>query len=207
MQPFSDFCDYIGESSYTNIGGTMEDGKIIELFYLRDQAAIAETDKKYGQCCRGVSYNILSNREDTEECVNDTYLAAWNNIPPEYPVYYCSYLVSIARRISLSILRTRYADRRGGGEYALCFDELSECVSDASDPQGEAEAKELAAAIDRHLKKLSPSDRSIFVSRYWLMESVADIAGATGYSISRVKSSLHRSREKLKKQLRKEGLI
>lgn len=148
MQPFSDFCDYIGESSYTNIGGTMEDGKIIELFYLRDQAAIAETDKKYGRYCRRVSYNILSNREDTEEC-----------------------------------------------------------VSDASDPQGEAEAKELAAAIDRHLKKLSPSDRSIFVSRYWLMEPLADIAGATGYSISRVKSSLHRSREKLKKQLRKEGLI
>ena len=185
----------------------MEDGKIIELFYLRDQTAIAETDKKYGPKCRGVAQNILSSREDSEECLNDTYLAAWNNIPPEYPVYYCGYLISIVRRIALSRVRARYADRRGSGEYTLCFEELADCVPDGSDPQGEVEAKELAAAIERMLKKLSAADRSIFVSRYWLMEPVADIAGAMGYSISRVKSSLHRSREKLRKQLRKEGLI
>ena len=185
----------------------MEDGKIIELFYLRDQAAIAETDKKYGPRCRGVAQNILSSREDSEECVNDTYLAAWNNIPPEYPIYYCGYLVSIVRRIALSRLRMKYAERRGGGEYALCYEELSECLPDASDPQGEAEARELAAAVERVLGMLSLSDRSIFVSRYWLMESVADIASATGFSQSKVKSSLHRSRGKLRKQLSKEGLI
>ena len=185
----------------------MEDGKIIELFYLRDQAAIAETDKKYGPQCRGVAQNILSSREDSEECVNDTYLAAWNNIPPEYPVYYLSYLISITRRIALSRLRTRYAERRGGGEYALCFEELSDCVSDASDPQGEAEAKELAAAVERMLKKLSAADRGIFLSRYWLMEPLAEIAAARGCSLAKVKSSLHRSRERLKKQLSKEGLI
>lgn len=185
----------------------MEDGKIIELFYQRDQAAIAETDKKYGPRCRSVAYNILSDLQDSEECTNDTYLAAWNNIPPEYPVYFCAYLVSIVRRIALSRLRVKYADRRGGGEYALCYDELSECIRSGSDPQGDMEARELAGGIERALKKLGDTDRRIFICRYWLMEPIADIAGATGCSISCVKSSLHRSREKLKKQLRKEGLI
>lgn len=185
----------------------MEDGKIIELFYLRDQAAIAETDRKYGPSCRGVAGNILSSPEDAEECVNDTYLAAWNNIPPEYPVYLCSYLISIVRRISLSRLRMRYADRRGGGEYALCYEELEACISGRGDPQGDVEARELAEGINRALDKLSKSDRSIFVCRYWLIEPIADIAAAMGYRQSKVKSSLHRSREKLKKQLRRGGLI
>lgn len=185
----------------------MEDGKIIELYYRRDQAAIGETDKKYGPRCRSLAYNILSNHEDTEECVNDTYLAAWNNIPPEYPIYYCAYLISIVRRTALSRLRARYADRRGGGEYALCYDELSECVAGKGDPQSELEQRELAGVIDRVLRKLSAADRAIFVSRYWLMESVADIASAMDCSQSKVKSSLHRSREKMKKQLSKEGLI
>ena len=185
----------------------MEDGKIIELFYLRDQQAIAETDTKYGSRCRAVSYNILSDTQDSEECVNDTYLAAWNNIPPEYPVYLCSYLVGIVRKISLSRLRARYADRRGGGEYALCYEELEECMQSGSDPQGDMEARELAQGISRALEKLSKTDRSIFVCRYWLIEPVADIAAALGCSESKVKSSLYRCREKIKKQLRKEGLI
>lgn len=185
----------------------MEDGKIIELFYTRQQRAIAETDKKYGSRCRAVSYNILSSHEDSEECVNDTYLAAWNNIPPEYPLYLCSYLVGIVRKISLSRLRSRYADRRGGGEYALCFDELEECMQSGSDPQGDIEARELAGGIGRALMKLSKADRNIFVCRYWLVEPIADIAAATGFSQSKVKSSLHRSREKIRKQLQREGLI
>jgi RNA polymerase sigma-70 factor (ECF subfamily) len=185
----------------------LSDEAIISLYWDRNRKAITETDSKYGKYLYTIIYNILHDKLDCEECLNDTYLAAWNNIPPEYPVYYCGYLISIVRRIALSRVRTRCADRRGGGEYTLCFEELAECVPDGSDPQGEVEAKELAAAIERMLKKLSAADRSIFVSRYWLMEPVADIAGATGYSIGRVKSSLHRSREKLRKQLRKEGLI
>lgn len=185
----------------------MEDGKIMELFYRRDDAAITETDIKYGRSCRATAQNILSNPEDAEECVNDTYLAAWNSIPPEYPVYYCAWLISVVRRISLSRLRAKYADRRGGGEYALCYEELSECISSGADPQGRAEAKELAAAINRSLAGLSRADRCIFVSRYWLMEPIADIASAMDCSVSRVKSSLYRSRQKLRKQLSGEGLI
>lgn len=185
----------------------MEDGKIIELFYMRQQAAIAETDKKYGSRCRAVSYNILSSHEDSEECVNDTFLAAWNNIPPEYPAFLCSYLIGIVRKISLSRLRARYADRRGGGEYALCYEELEDQMQSGSDPQGDIEARELAGGISRALEKLNKTDRSIFVCRYWLIEPIADIAAAVGCSESKVKSSLHRSREKIKKQLRREGLI
>lgn len=185
----------------------MEDGKIIELYYRRDQAAIGETDKKYGPRCRSIAYNILSNYEDMEESVNDTYLAAWNRIPPEYPASLAAWLISVARRISLSRLRMRYADRRGSGEYALCFEELEECISARGNPQGDVEARELAEGINRALDKLSKSDRSIFVCRYWLIEPIADIAAAMGYSQSKVKSSLHRSREKIRKQLRREGLI
>ena len=185
----------------------MEDGKIIELFYMRHESALAETDKKYGPRCRSVSYNILSNHEDSEECVNDTYLAAWKAIPPEYPQNLCSYLVSIVRRLSISCLRRRYADCRGGGEYALCYDELEACMSDSADPQGDIEARELAQGISRALMKLSRDDRRIFVCRYWLIEPIADIAAATGFSQSKVKSSLHRSRDKIRKQLQREGLI
>ncbi len=185
----------------------MEDGKIIELFFDRNQAAIGETDKKYGERCRSTAYNILSNREDSEECVSDSYLALWNNIPPEYPMSLGAYLIGILRKTAISRLRARYAERRGAGEYALCYEELEACLFSTSDPQGEMEAKEIAAAISRVLDKLSRTDRAIFVSRYWLMEPVADIAAAAGWSVAKVKSSLHRSREKLKKQLYREGLI
>ena len=185
----------------------MEDGKIIELYYQRRQTAIAETDRKYGQLCRDTACNILSNREDSEECVSDTYLALWNNIPPEYPRHFCSYILGILRKKAVSLLRVRYADRRGGGEYALCLDELEQSIGADSDPQGELEARELAAAISRVLGKLSKADRAIFVSRYWLMEPVREIAAAACCSEAKVKSSLHRSREKIKKQLQKEGLL
>jgi len=185
----------------------MQDEKIVELYFARDEQAIAATSAKYNTYCMNIAMNILHNREDSEECVNDTYLAAWNNIPPEYPVYLCSYLVGIVRKISLSRLRARYADRRGGGEYALCYEELEECMQSGSDPQGDIEARELAQGISRALEKLSKTDRSIFVCRYWLIEPIADIAAALGYSESKVKCSLHRSREKIKKQLRREGLI
>jgi len=185
----------------------MEDGKIIELYYQRNEAAIYETDKKYGSRCRAAAWNILGSAEDGEECVNDTYLAAWRSIPPEYPLHLCSWLLSILRRQSISRLRARCADRRGGGEYALCYEELDACICSSQSPQAELEAKELAESINRALDKLSKTDRSIFLCRYWLMEPVAEIAAAMDYSESRVKSSLHRSRGKIKKQLVKEGLI
>lgn len=185
----------------------MEDEKIIELYFQRSEDAIPETELKYGSRCRAVAYNILASREDSEECVNDTYLAVWNAIPPTVPLYLGAYIVGIARKLSLSLLRYRCADRRGRGEYALCFDELSDCIAEKDSPEAHIELQELAAEINRFLSTLSHDDRKIFLCRYWLMASMADIAKNMDCSESRIKSSLHRSRGKLKKHLIKEGLL
>jgi len=185
----------------------MEDEKIIRLYFARDEQAIAETDIKYGRSCRAVAENILTNRQDSEECVNDTYLAAWNAIPPTYPVHLSAYLIGIVRKLSLMCLRRRYADRRGGGEYALCYEELEAAVGASASLEDELELKELAGEIEAFLSTLSRDDRRIFMCRYWLIASVAQIAESTGFSSSKVKSSLHRSRTKLKTHLVKEGLL
>lgn len=185
----------------------MEDEKIIKLYFSRDENAITETDKKYGRSCRGVAENILTNREDSEECVNDTYFAAWNAIPPTYPSNLAAYLIGIVRKLSLMCLRRRYADRRGGGEYALCYEELENLVGNSSSPENQVELSELAAEIEAFLSTLSYDDRRIFMCRYWLIASVAQIAESTGFSQSKVKSSLYRSRAKLKTHLAKEGLL
>lgn len=185
----------------------MEDEKIIELFFQRSEDAIPQTDLKYGSRCRAVAYNILESREDSEECVNDTYLAAWNAIPPTHPLHLGAYLAGIARKLSLSMLRYRCADRRGRGEYALSYDELEDCIGHSGQPADELELQELAEEIQCFLSTLSPDDRNIFMCRYWLIASVAQIAESSGFSESKIKSSLHRSREKLKKHLIKEGLL
>lgn len=185
----------------------MKDEKIIELYFQRHSSAISESDSKYGGVLRRTSFNILSSREDSEECVNDALLAAWNTIPPQKPQSLGAYLVSITRRISISRLRERYADKRGGGEYALAYDEIDACLSGGASPEAYVEAKELAHALNRFLSGLREDDRNIFVSRYWLLEPVKTTADRLSFSESRVKSSLHRSRNKLKKQLSEEGYL
>lgn len=185
----------------------MDDEKIIALYFQRQNAAIEESDLKYGGLLRRTSYNILSSREDSEECVNDSFLAAWDTIPPEKPRSLGAYLVSITRRISLSRLRMRYADKRGGGEYALAYDEIDACLSGGTSPQDYVEVKELAGALNRFLSTLKDDDRNIFVRRYWLLEPVKQTAERLSFSESRVKSSLHRSRNKLKKYLTEEGYL
>lgn len=185
----------------------MEDEKIIELYFQRSEEAIPRTAEKYGSRCLAVAYSILANSEDSEECVNDTYLAAWNAIPPAHPLHFGAYLVGIVRKLSLSMLRYRCADRRGRGEYALSFDELEECISRGGQPADEVELRELAEEIQQFLYTLSPDDRKIFMCRYWLIASVAQIAQSSGFSESKIKSSLFRSREKLRRHLVKEGLL
>lgn len=185
----------------------MDDEKIIELYYARDERAIDYTELKYGGRCRTLSYNILSSLEDSEECINDTYLAAWEAIPPAWPEHLGAYILGIARKLSLMCLRRRCADRRGGGEYALCFDELGDVLPDSKNPERELEIKELGGEIQRFISRLSPEDRKIFMCRYWLITPVGQIAESLGCTESRVKSSLHRSRTKLKKHLAKEGLL
>ena len=185
----------------------MEDKEIIRLFFERDSLAIEESQRKYGAALKRTAGNILSDPQDSEECVNDAYLAAWNSIPPAEPRSLGAYLISLARNKSISRLRERYAQKRGGGEYAVAFDELEDVVSAGRSPEEEMESKELGLAINRFLSSLKDDDRVIFVSRYWLLEPVKEIAQRLAMSESRVKSSLFRSRNGLKKQLRKEGYL
>ena len=185
----------------------MEDREILGLFIERDSRAIAESQQKYGPALQRTVRNILSDPSDAEECVNDTYLAAWNANPPAEPRSLGAYLVSLARNISVSRLRERLAQKRGGGEAVLAFEELEEVIPTGRDPEEEAESRELGLAISRFLSSLKQDDRVIFVSRYWLTEPVKEIAGRLAMSESRVKSSLFRSRNGLRKQLRKEGYL
>ena len=185
----------------------MEDQKIIELYWSRNEDAIRQTADRYGQYCYAIAYNILSVREDSEECVNDTYLDAWNSMPPHKPTVLSAFLGKITRRIAIDRWRQAHAQKRGGGEIALALDELSECVASSGDVVREAETLEVAAAVQRFLNTLPDTERRVFVRRYWHMESVADLAARFGYGQSRIKSMLHRTRGKLQKYLREEGLV
>ena len=185
----------------------MEDGQIVDLYIQRDSAAIDESDRKYGIRLQNTAFRILYSQEDSEECLNDTYYAAWNSIPPTVPRSLGAYLLSTIRNISISKLRKRCADRRGKGEYALAYDELSEMLQDDSDPEAEIEIRELAEALNRFLAGLKPEDRKLFLRRYWLLEPVREIAELSGMTESRVKSSLFRTRKALKTYLTGEGYL
>lgn len=185
----------------------MEDREIVELYLQRNSCAIDESDMKYGSQLHNTAYRILSSHEDSDECVNDTYYSAWKSIPPAVPKSLGAYLISIVRNISVSRLRARCADKRGKGEYNLVYEELTEIIALNDKAYEEIEVKELSMAINRFLETLKADDRKIFVRRYWLMEPVKQIAVKYGMSESRVKSSLFRSRSRLKKQLEKEEYL
>ena len=185
----------------------MEDTRIIELYWLRDETAIGETDRKYGTRCRGIASDVLQSREDAEECVNDTYLAVWNAIPPQRPANFCAYICRVTRNLSLDRVRRALARKRGGGEAALVLDEIAPFVASRVSVERDYEAKELVAAVNAFLRTLSADDRVIFTARYWLMLPVAEIARRLGAKESRVTTSLHRSRKKLKRYLQEEELI
>lgn len=185
----------------------MEDREIIELYWQRSQEAIGQTDIKYGGMCRGISYNILANHEDSEECVSDTYLALWQRMPPERPGRLGAFIAAIVRNISLKRLRHRLRQKRGGGEAVLALEELDQCLASECSVEKSYEYKELTAAIETFLRSLSPADRDIFICRYWLFLPTAETAGRLGLSKSRVNTSLFRTRQKLAEYLRKEGFI
>ena len=185
----------------------MEDERIIELYWQRSQDAITQTDKKYGGLCRRISFNILSSVEDSEECLSDTYMALWNSLPPQRPTRFQAFIAAIARNISLMRVRERCSKKRGGGELELVLDELDDTLTSDYSLESELEMKELAERIEQFLPTLSPDDRNIFISRYWLFAPVADIAVRSGFSQSKVLTSLFRTRQKLQRCLTKEGLI
>lgn len=184
----------------------MEDNGIIDLFFCRSEQAIAETDKKYGGYCYAIAYNILSSKEDSEESVSDTYLAAWNTIPPRRPGFLSAFLGKITRHISIDRWRRRSAQKRGGGELPVALEELGECVA-VPDAETEITQRELARTLSDFLSTLPETERNVFLCRYWYLDSIAVIAQQSGFTQSKVTSMLHRTRGKLRKKLSQEGYV
>ena len=177
----------------------MEDEKIIDLFFARSEQGIRELDNQYGAICRSLSYNIVNNRQDAEECVNDAYLGAWNAIPPARPEHFKAWLGTIVRN---GALRRK---RQNSAAEAL-REELSEAMPDRQTVVGQCEAKALGEAISAFLRSQQPDVRTAFLRRYWYADSVEAVALLLGWSVSKTKSALFRTRKKLKDYLVKEEL-
>ena len=184
----------------------MEDQKIIELYWSRNEEAIRQTADRYGQYCYAIAYNILSVREDSEECVNDTYLDAWNSMPPHKPTVLSAFLGKITRRIAIDRWRQAHAQKRGGGEMPLVLEELHACVG-SGDPATEMEFEELKSQIREFLQGLPERDRGIFLRRYFYVEEIPAIARRYMLRQSNVRLILSRTRQKLREYLEKEGLL
>lgn len=185
----------------------MEDERIVELYWQRNEAAVAETAEKYGRYLHSISHRILSNSEDAEECVNDTYRDAWQTMPPHRPSVLSVFLGKITRRISVDLWRKYSAEKRGGGEMDLVWEELEDCVSGTSDVETVIETRETARIIREFLDTLPVTERRVFLRRYWYMDTVPEIASDFGFSESKTASMLHRTRGKLREKLEKEGLL
>lgn len=183
----------------------MDDKAIVELYFARSEKAISETAIKYGGYCYSIANNILSNKEDSEESVNDTYLAAWNNMPPRHPSILATFLGKITRYISLDRWKSRSAYKRGGGEVTLALEELDEFLSNGESTEQAFERNELLRFINQFLDKLPETERNMFVCRYWYLDPLQQIADRYGFTLSKTTSMLRRTREKLCKQLKKEG--
>lgn len=176
----------------------MEDDKIIDLFWQRKESAIFEVSIKYGDYCYAIAWNVLLNREDSEECINDTWLSAWKEMPPKRPGRLSSFLGKITRNFAISRLRMRYAGKRIDTHMADLMDEVEKLGTQCTYTLDEImEEKELIRLITRFLKNLSPEDRDIFVRRYWYMDSVKSLAQRHCCSESKIKSNLFRNRKKL----------
>ncbi len=182
----------------------MEDSTIIQLYWNRDESAIGETDKKYGAYCFAIANNILLSREDSDECVNDTWLRAWNVIPPKKPEKFRAFLAKITRNLSFDKYKKANAAKRSQ-EMQMILDELAECVSGGNTTDEELSYKLLGESINSFLHTLSKRDRSIFISRYFYAESVSKIAGKYNITPNNVSAVLSRTRAKLHEYLVKEG--
>ena len=182
----------------------MEDREIIALSWARSQEAVAETAKKYGAYCGAVIRRILGDGRDCEECLNDTWLGAWNAMPPQRPERLPPFLGRIARNTALDRYDYNSAQRRNGGGFEAVLEELAECVG-GQPLEEEAGVRQLGEAVSRYLATLRPTARQVFLRRYWYCESVGEIAAASGFTQSKVTSLLHRARKGLRAYLIQEG--
>lgn len=185
----------------------MDDDKIIGLYFDRSELAISETAKKYGRYCHYIAFNILHSDEDSEECVNDTYLRAWNAMPPKKPSVLRTFLGKITRNLSLNMWEKTTADKRGAGQVDLVLDELLECIPADKNADSFVEDMVIKETINKFLGNLPSNTRKIFVRRYWYLSPVKDIAKDFGISESKVTVTLFRTREKLKRVLEKEDIV
>ena len=185
----------------------MEDYQIIDLYWNRSENAISETAKKYGAYCRAIAYGILHSREDAEESVNDTWLGAWNSMPPHRPNILSSFLGRITRNLALNTHRNRSTQKRGGGEVVLALEELTECVPAPGDVQDALDARELGRVIQKFLETQPRRERNIFLRRYFGLEPIPVIADRHGITEVNARKILTRVRNKLRDYLTKEGYI
>lgn len=185
----------------------MEDEAIIALYWNRSEQAITETAAKYGGFCRGIANAILSDPEDAEEALNDTWLGAWNAIPPNRPPVLRAFLGRITRLVSLTRRRDRGRQKRGGSEVDLALDELGECIAGGRSAEEDAITDELRAAINRFLRSLPHPEQQVFLCRYWYLDPLAEICRQFSFSEGKVKSMLFRTRKKLRDFLSEEGYL
>ena len=182
----------------------MQDYEIVDLYWARSENAITETNVKYGSYCRKIAMNITENGEDSEECINDTYLSAWNTMPTERPGMLAPYLAAIVRNHALTLYRKTHSQKRGAGQTALALDELFEVAASTS-TEDEVGMSLLSQHLNSFMADLSSNDRIVFIRRYFYVDPLTDIAASTGMSESAVKSQLFRLRQKLKTYLIQEG--
>lgn len=183
----------------------MEDEAIVTLYWQRSEEAIARTDQKYGRYCHAIAYNILQDHQDSDECVNDTYLSLWEIIPPRRPSLLSALLAKITRNHALDRCKYNRAEKRGGGQVALALDELSECVGKSEEDYLEGRA--LTELLNNFLTELPQKSREVFLLRYWYICSVKQIGDKLGLLESNVKMTLLRSRKQLRSLLEKEGIL
>ena len=185
----------------------MKDEEIIELYWNRDQRAIRETQNSYQRYCGRIAGNILASFEDREECLNDTWLRAWNSMPDQRPAALKLYLGRLTRWLCLDRLRREGREKRGGGEFSVAWEELEDCLAAPGTPEGHLEQAELAGILKRFLAGLRKEERTVFLARYWFGCSIAEIARTHNCGQSKIKTMLHRTRKKLQQTLREEAYL
>lgn len=183
----------------------MEDQQIVALYHQRNEQAIVQTETKYGAYCTGIAQNILQNMQDSEECVNDTWLRTWNSIPPAKPENLKTYVGKITRNLSLNRLEYRHREKRGGGEAMLALDEIGEVASPEADLAAQIEREEFSRILNAFLWSLSERDCCVFIRRYYYLESVERISKRYAINQATVFKILSRARGKLRNALAKEG--
>lgn len=185
----------------------MTDEEIVQLFFQRKEEAVQEINRKYGSYCFKIANSILNNREDSEECVNDTWMKTWNSIPPTIPTYLRVFLGKITRNLSFDKYRFLHSEKRGGGEIGLVLEELEEVIAGRNSVEALYEQKELIEAINTYLHTLSERDCNVFIRRYFFAEDAKTIAKKYDLKESNVQMILSRTRKKLQQHLKEEELL